>query len=105
MKDLKEVEKILKKRLAALTKRMEDIDDSLGASSDDDFEEMATESENDEMLDALGHASEEEVRQITIAIDRVRNGTYGKCASCGCVIPEERLDAIPYAVRCIDCAR
>ena len=104
MKDLKLVEKTLENRLAELTKRMELIDHSLGAPGDDDFEEMATEAENDETLEALGHASEEEVAQIKFALERVKNGVYGICAKCGNPIPDDRLAAVPYATHCVSCA-
>ena len=33
------------------------------------------------------------------AIDRLRDGTYGYCLSCGQPIPEKRLEAIPWAIR------
>jgi len=104
MKDLKLVEETLENRLAELTKRMELIDHSLGAPGDDDFEEMATEAENDETLEAIGHASEEEVTQIKFALERVKNGVYGICSKCGNPIPDDRLDAVPYATRCVGCA-
>jgi RNA polymerase-binding transcription factor DksA len=32
------------------------------------------------------------------------DGTYGLCVSCGRPISAERLAALPYAVRCADCA-
>ena len=83
---------------------MELIDHSLGAPGDDDFEEMATEAENDETLEALGHASEEEVAQIKFALERVKNGVYGICAKCGNPIPDDRLAAVPYATHCVSCA-
>lgn len=105
MRDLKKVEETLEKRLAELTARMKVIDHSLGAPGDDDFEEMATEAENDETLEAIGHASEDEVRQINLALERVRNGNYGECFSCGKPIPEERLEAVPYATRCVSCSK
>lgn len=104
MRDLEEIEKTLEKRQGELTKRMEVIDHSLGAPGDDDFEEMATEAENDETLEALGHASENEVVQIRLALERVKNGTYGNCAKCGNPIPDDRLEAVPYATRCVSCA-
>jgi len=104
LQDLKLIEETLEKRLAELTKRMELIDHSLGAPGDDDFEEMATEAENDETLEALGHASEEEVAQIKFALERVKNGVYGICAKCGNPIPDDRLAAVPYATRCVSCA-
>ncbi len=104
MKDLKLIEETLEKRLAQLTKRMELIDHSLGTPGDDDFEEMATEAENDETLEALGHVSEDEVAQIKFALERIKNGVYGICAKCGDPIPDDRLAAVPYATRCVDCA-
>lgn len=39
------------------------------------------------------------------ARQRLAEGTYGLCASCGAPIPEERLVAMPSAAFCIDCAR
>jgi RNA polymerase-binding transcription factor DksA len=39
------------------------------------------------------------------ALDRIEDGTFGKCVRCGRQIAEERLEAIPYATRCIDCQR
>ena len=36
---------------------------------------------------------------------RIENGTYGKCTNCGKQIPEERLEALPWATLCIDCQR
>lgn len=65
---------------------------------------MATEAENDETLEAIGHASEEEVAQIKFALERVKNGVYGICSKCGNPIPDDRLDAVPYATRCVGCA-
>jgi RNA polymerase-binding transcription factor DksA len=38
------------------------------------------------------------------ALDRVEAGTFGKCEGCGKVIPEERLEAIPYTRHCVRCA-
>ncbi len=105
MRDLKKVEETLEKRLAELTRRMQGIEHSLSTKSDDDFEEMATESENDETLEAIGHASGAEVTQIKHALERVKNGTYGTCFSCGTPIPDERLEAVPYATRCVNCAK
>jgi RNA polymerase-binding protein DksA len=40
---------------------------------------------------------------IAAALDRLDNGTYGCCVSCGKEIPEERLKAVPYASRCVPC--
>jgi RNA polymerase-binding transcription factor DksA len=41
---------------------------------------------------------------IDLALERIRLGSYGQCASCGQPIAEERLQAIPYAINCRACA-
>ena len=45
------------------------------------------------------------VRDIDIALARIDDGTYGICTRCGMEIPAERLDAVPYAVLCVECKR
>ena len=45
------------------------------------------------------------MRDIDVALGRIDAGTYGTCARCGNAIPEERLDAVPYATLCLDCKR
>lgn len=42
--------------------------------------------------------------QIEAAIERIEDGSYGECETCGEQIPESRLDAIPYAAQCVQCA-
>ena len=51
-----------------------------------------------------GH-SEQVIQQIDVALARIEEGTYGTCANCGRPIPEERLEARPWASLCIDCQR
>jgi RNA polymerase-binding transcription factor DksA len=43
--------------------------------------------------------------EIAEALERVDQGTYGNCENCGQPIKEERLQAVPYARYCIECAR
>jgi RNA polymerase-binding transcription factor DksA len=43
--------------------------------------------------------------QINAALERVANGTFGRCTSCGAEISELRLKALPYASQCAACAR
>ncbi len=57
----------------------------------------------------IDYSLEENSVQVLAAIDaalqRLDEGTYGKCQRCGQQISEERLEAIPYATLCIDCKR
>lgn len=48
---------------------------------------------------------EEEDRRIAEARRALANGTYGVCHDCGLAIPADRLEAMPEAVRCVDCQR
>ncbi len=41
--------------------------------------------------------------EIDEALERIRNKTYGICETCGCVIPIQRLKALPFARRCVEC--
>jgi hypothetical protein len=42
--------------------------------------------------------------QIEAAIERIEDGSYGRCEECGEEIPKSRLEAIPYAAECVRCA-
>lgn len=43
--------------------------------------------------------------EIEAALGRIETGTYGLCVTCGKPIAPERLEAVPYAARCIDDTR
>lgn len=44
------------------------------------------------------------LRKVEHALQRIEAGTYGLCESCGEPIPVARLDALPYATFCVNCA-
>lgn len=43
--------------------------------------------------------------QIEAAVRRIEQGVYGMCERCGNAINPARLEALPYATTCLDCAR
>ena len=55
-----------------------------------------------EREDAVRGAVEREITQVKEALQRIDEGTYGTCIVCGKKIPDERLDARPEAIRCIE---
>ena len=69
-----------------------------------DSEERAKEMEDSEVVDALGNEARDEIRKISAALERIEQGSFGDCLSCGGAIDEARLAAYPYAEDCIDCA-
>jgi RNA polymerase-binding transcription factor DksA len=44
-----------------------------------------------------------ELHDIAAALERMRDGEYGTCVTCGTDIATARLDAQPTALRCIRC--
>jgi RNA polymerase-binding protein DksA len=57
----------------------------------------------------MDYSLEENAGHVLTAIDealkKIEDGTFGLCARCGDSIAEERLEAMPYATKCIDCKR
>lgn len=92
-------------RLKELDARLHGIEDEFLAHQARDFEEMATEREQDEALNALGEEGLREIRMIRAALARIREGEYGFCTRCGVRIPEARLDILPATPFCPVCAR
>jgi DnaK suppressor protein len=44
------------------------------------------------------------VADIDQALERLDAGTYGRCLTCGTVIPAERLEAVRWAALCVPCS-
>jgi DnaK suppressor protein len=55
------------------------------------------------MLMNLAERSEERLKAIEGAFERLERGSYGECEQCGGEIPIERLRALPFASRCVEC--
>ena len=89
---------------AELSRRLERIKENLTGGHSADSQEQAQELENAEVVDALGNEARNEITKIARALDQIKNGTYGVCTDCGETIPMARLEAWPFADRCIRCA-
>ena len=42
--------------------------------------------------------------EVDRAIEKVAEGTYGRCDACGRLIPKERLEAVPATAFCVSCS-
>lgn len=102
--DLKRRRRALTEMLADLTSRLERIDRELDTPKTRDWEDRAIETEGDEVLESLGHASEAEIALIRSALARMDKGQYGICMSCGEEISSARLDVLPFTPLCRICA-
>ena len=67
--------------------------------------DVGTENYDQEFTLSLIENEQETLGQIGEALGRIDAGTYGKCEECGELVAKPRLQALPYAKHCIDCAR
>jgi DnaK suppressor protein len=107
-------ESFLKKMKTALSTLKKDILRNLASESEDfrtiiedldpkDLADIAADDIDRKTLEALGSQEIKRLQLIEAAIARIENKKYGVCARCSKKIPKERLEAIPYALLCIDC--
>lgn len=104
MKDLKDRESDLRDRLKELEHRLLGIEEELDSHQSKDWEELATEREEDEVLEGMGQSGLAEIDGIRAALERIEDGSYGYCVKCGDRIAEERLDVLPATPFCRKCA-
>ena len=82
-----------------------DETEEIVGNSDNHLGETATATLDREIDYSLEENSEQVLRSIDRALQRIHEGSFGICETCGQPISEERLEAIPYATQCIDCRR
>jgi len=73
------------------------------AAGDQHLADHASEMVDREVDVSLEENAEQIVYEIDRAVARIDAGTYGRCERCGQEIPEERLEAVPYATLCVAC--
>ncbi len=69
------------------------------------IEEAADEVEEYTDLLPIEHSLELLLRDINLALKKIKKGTYGKCEKCKKAISKERLKAYPEARFCMKCKR
>jgi len=87
-----------------LQDRIDNIAKDLSKNHSADFAEQAVERENDEVLIQIQNDARNELAQVKQSLKRHEEGGYGICITCGKEISSERLEAMPFATQCIDCA-
>src|SRR5271169_969545 len=106
-----------KKRLEAFRKRLEDRQQELrhnvnrtaqdGREADlesaQDIADRAANSYNKEFLFHQSNNERQLLQMVEGALDRIREGSFGQCISCGEEINSKRLEAVPWTRHCIAC--
>ena len=94
----------LQQRLTALGIHRDKLKAHLRKPGHADWQEQATQRENDEVLEALEDKDIAEHKLLEDAIARIDEGKFGICTNCHGEIAEARLKAIPWATVCVNCA-
>ena len=81
----------------------EDFKEIVEAMDPKDLADVASDDIDRKMIEALGSQELRRLRMIDAALTRIQQGKYGFCMKCNKKIPHERLEAIPYALMCIEC--
>jgi len=81
----------------------EDFKEIVEAMDPKDLADVASDDIDRKMIEAVGSQEMKRLRMIDSTLTRIQQGKYGLCIKCGKKIPHERLEAIPYALMCIEC--
>ncbi len=85
--------------LGRLQGTLDEINDSRAA----EYEEEVTLSDDKEHLSKLIEQDARGLGGINHALEKILDGSYGKCEGCYKEINRDRLEALPMALLCLDC--
>ena len=98
LEDLEELRQEMAERVDAEREKLRQAE-----VSNPDRSDLAQEYDHRQKERAFLEQAEEQLEQIEQAIQRMKEDTYGLCASCGQPISRDRLRALPYAELCVEC--
>jgi DnaK suppressor protein len=86
----------------AMTRTAQDGRDA-DLESAQDVADRAANSYNKEFLFHQSNNDRQLLQMVDGALDRIREGVFGQCISCGEEINAKRLEAVPWTRHCIAC--
>ena len=106
-----------KKKLDTFKKRLEERQQALrrtvsrteedGRTADQDtaqdIADRAASSYTKEFLFSQSNNDRQLLQMVEVALQRIREGTFGECLACGNEINPKRLEAVPWTRHCIEC--
>ena len=109
-KTLKAAEDKLRAEREELVAQIADLEkraagEDVGRVYDDVHGEPETATYERERVLSLLDNSRDLLEQVDVALEKIGDGTYGICASCGKAIEAARVKALPHATLCIACKR
>jgi DnaK suppressor protein len=89
--------------LRRVVARTEDEGRAADSETAQDIADKAANSYNKEFLFHQSNSDRQLLGMVESALDRVRQGNFGQCISCGGEINAKRLEAVPWTRYCIAC--
>lgn len=86
----------------AMTRTAQDGRDA-DVESAQDIADRAANSYNKEFLFHQSNTDRQLLQMVDGALERIREGNFGECISCGEEINPKRLEAVPWTRHCIAC--
>jgi DnaK suppressor protein len=78
--------------------------DARGLDYDQNFADSSQVTAERGEAEALAGKLKETLDEVEVALEKVEKGTYGRCEKCGQDIAPDRLEAMPAARLCMECA-
>lgn len=100
---LKELESLLQEEKKRLQKEIKGVSSADLGSDVDHLEEEADETEQRAINEGVVASAKDQLKEITLALDKIGAGAYGVCEECGKEISVELLKADPESRLCQAC--
>ena len=100
--ELNKYKKMLESKQADLTRGLRNRDDITIEKTADLLEEVQLTAERELAIRNL-HRESGLLRDVRLALSRIKDGTYGVCMNCEEEIKPKRLEAVPWAGYCVRC--
>lgn len=107
--DMQQIKQRLEEKRKELQKQMGDLDQAYPTPVDTTEISEGPQEFEETNVDFIEMQQEQSVlvneqallTEVEAALKRIEDGTYGRCVVCGQPIPEKRLEALPWAARCV----
>ena len=103
-KKLTKYKEMLLKSKAEILHEIELENENIMYSEQGDLVDIADVVINNELMNRLSDMDFEKIKLIDRALEKIEDGSYGTCEGTGKVIPEARLNAIPWTPYTVDYA-
>jgi DnaK suppressor protein len=112
---LEKFKKEIEEKMDNVSEEVETIKEGLGTASNKQggvtpdsifsvhMADAGTDSHEQEKNFMFMNRGSDHFKNLSIALERIGDGTFGVCKLCEELIPEERMEAVPSATKCVSC--